>query len=79
MDAVYGGASPSMITVRYWFNEFIRGRTPVFDGEPPGRPADVVTEEIIQKVHDMILGDRRTKVRVVSEATGVSTGTAINR
>ena len=37
---------------------FKRGRS-VFDEERPGRPVDVVTEEIIEKVHDMILADRR--------------------
>lgn len=63
--AVYGDMSPSMTTVRYRFNEFKRGRTSVFDEERPGRPADVVTEEIIEKVHDVILADRRTKVREV--------------
>jgi len=78
LDAVYGDTSPSMTTVRYWFNEFKRGRTSVFDEERTGRPADVVTEEIIQKVCDMILADRRTKVREVAKAIGVSTGTAIN-
>jgi len=77
LDAIYGDPSPSVTTVRYWFNEFKRGRTSVFE-ELPGRPADVVTEEIIEKVHDMILADRRTKVREVAEAVGVSTGTAIN-
>ena len=40
--------------------------------------ADVVTEEIIEKVHDMILADRRTKVHEVTEAVGVSYGTAFN-
>jgi len=73
-----GDTSPSMATVRYWFNEFKRGRTFVFDEERPGRPADVITEEIIQKVHDMILADRRTNVREVAEAISVSTGTANN-
>lgn len=78
LDAVYGDPSPSMTTVRYWFNEFKRGRTSVFDEERPGRPADVVTEEIIEKVHDMILADRRTKVREVAKAVGVSYGTVFN-
>ena len=78
LDAVYGDPSPSMTTVRYWFNEFKRGHTSVFDVERPRRPADVVTEEIVEKVHDMILADRRTKVREVAEAVGVSYGTAIN-
>ncbi|KAG5322721.1 MOS1T transposase, partial [Pseudoatta argentina] len=68
LDAVYRNSSPSMTTVRYWFNEFKRGRSSVFDEERPGRPADVVTEEIVEKDHDMILADRRTKVHEVAEA-----------
>ncbi|KAG5345034.1 SETMR methyltransferase, partial [Acromyrmex heyeri] len=78
LDAVYGNSSLSMTTVRYWFNEFKRGRSSVFDEERPGRPADVVTEEIVEKIHDMILADRRTKVHEVAEAVGVSYGTAFN-
>ena len=50
LDAVYGNSSPSMTTVKYWFNEFKRGRSSVFDEEHPGRLADVVTE----KIHDMV-------------------------
>ncbi|KAG5308148.1 SETMR methyltransferase, partial [Acromyrmex insinuator] len=45
------GTLPSMTTVRYWFNEFKRDRSSVFDEERPGRPADVVIEEIVEKVH----------------------------
>ncbi|XP_018329299.1 uncharacterized protein LOC108739748 [Agrilus planipennis] len=78
LDAVYGNTSPSMTTVRYWFNEFKRERISVFDEERPELPVDVVTEETIEKVYDMILAHRRTKVREVAEAVGVSTGTAIN-
>ncbi|KAG5341710.1 SETMR methyltransferase, partial [Acromyrmex heyeri] len=78
LDAVNENSSPSMTTVRYWFNEFKRGRSSVFDEERPGRPADVVTEEIIEKVHDMILADRRTKVHEVTKAVGVSYGMAFN-
>ncbi|XP_018310413.1 putative uncharacterized protein FLJ37770, partial [Mycetomoellerius zeteki] len=78
LDAIYENPSPSMTTVRYWFNEFKRGRSSVFDEERPGHPADVVTEEIVEKVHDMILADRRTKVREVAEAIGVSYGMPFN-
>ncbi|KAG5346318.1 NB5R2 reductase, partial [Acromyrmex charruanus] len=31
LDTVYGNSSPSMTTVRYWSNEFKRGRSSVFD------------------------------------------------
>ncbi|KYQ52874.1 hypothetical protein ALC60_07952 [Trachymyrmex zeteki] len=78
LNAVYGNPSPSMTIVRYWFNEFKRGHSSVFDDERPGRPVDVITEEIIEKVHDMILADRRTKVREVTKAIGVSYGMAFN-
>ena len=47
LDAVYGDLSPSMSTVGYWFNEFKRDRTTVFDEERQSRPADEVTAEIV--------------------------------
>lgn len=78
LDAVYRDHTPSMTTVRYWFNEFKRGRTSIFDEQRPGRPTDVATDEIVGKVHDIIFADRRTKVREVAEAVRVSYGTAIN-
>jgi len=31
LDAVYGDSSPSIATIKNWFNEFQRGRTSVFD------------------------------------------------
>ena len=65
LDAVYKNSSSSMTTVRYWFNDFKRGRSSVFDEERPGCPADVVTGEIVKKVdHDMILADRQVNVVV---------------
>ena len=63
-----------MTTVKYWFNEFKRGHSSVFYKERPGRPADVVTEGIVEKVHDMILTDRRTKVHEIAEAVVVRNG-----
>ena len=78
LDAIYGDLSPSMTTVRYWFNEFKRGRISVFDKERLDCSADVVTAEIFKKVQDMILVDRRKRVREVAEAVGMSYGTVIN-
>jgi len=67
-----------MTPVRYCFNEFKHGRTSVIDEKKTGRPADVVIEKIVGKVHDMILADHRTKVCEVVEAVGVLYETAIN-
>ena len=66
-----------MKTARYWFNEFKRGRSSIFE-ERLGRLADVVTEKIIEKVDDIILADHRTKVHEVAEAIDVSYGTVFN-
>ena len=43
LHAVYMDHAPSMTTIRYWFNEFKRGRTSVFDEERPGRSIEVTT------------------------------------
>jgi len=41
LDAVYRDSSPSMATVKNWFNEFQRGFTSVFDEPRPGAPKTV--------------------------------------
>lgn len=72
LDAMYGGASPSLATIKRWFNEFKNGRTSVFDEDRPGRPNEVTTEKNIEKIHDMILADRRLKLREMAESCGLS-------
>lgn len=69
---VYKDLAPSMTTVRYWFAEFKRGRTSVFDEERPGRPIEVTTDEMVNKVHDIVLSDRRVKVREIVEMLNIS-------
>lgn len=64
-DPIYKNLSPSMTIIRYWFNEFIRGRTSVLVEERPGRLNEVTTEEIIEKIHDIVLSDRRVKLREI--------------
>ena len=59
-------------TVYNWLNEFKRGRTPTKDEHRSGRPMEVTTPEMIDKIHDMVLSDRRIKVREIVEATGIS-------
>ncbi|EZA55747.1 Histone-lysine N-methyltransferase SETMAR, partial [Ooceraea biroi] len=68
-----GDSCPSYETVRLWVNEFKRGRTSIEDAPRPGARKTAVTPEIIDKVHDMVLADRRVKVRKLTEAMGIST------
>lgn len=72
LDTVYGDSSPSMATVKNWFNEFQRGRTSVFDEPRPGAPKTATTDENVKKVLDLVLADRRLKVRELAECMGIS-------
>jgi len=47
--AVYKDNAPSMTTIRYWYNEFKRGRTSIFYEERPDRPIEVTTEDMVNK------------------------------
>ncbi|XP_070855320.1 protein GVQW3-like [Drosophila suzukii] len=72
LDAVYGDSSPSMTTVKNWFNEFQRGRSSVFDEPRPGAPKTVTTEDNVTKIHDLVLADRRLKIREIPKTVGMS-------
>ncbi|XP_043259031.1 uncharacterized protein LOC122401139 [Colletes gigas] len=61
-----------MATVKNWFNEFQRGRTSVFDDPRPGAPKTATTEDNVKKIHDLVLADRRLKVREIAETVGIS-------
>jgi len=53
-----------------WVNEFKRDRTFICDASRSRRPIEAATSEIIDKVHckDIVLTDRRVKVRELIEA-----------
>ena len=50
LHAVYNHHATSMTIISYWFNEFKRGRTFVFDEERPGRPIEVTTADMVKKI-----------------------------
>ena len=59
------------VTVYNWMNEFKCGRISIF-GTSKLRLLEIDT------VHDIVLTDRRVKVRELVEATGISYGTVIS-
>ena len=71
LDAVYGDASLSMATVKFWYNEFQRGRTSVFDDPRPGATKTTTTKENVTKIHDIGLSDRRLKVHKIAAIVGI--------
>jgi len=69
---VYGDSSPSFSTIKKWAAEFKRGRTSLEVDPREGRPKSATTPEITEQVHDMVLDDRRMKVREIAETIGIS-------
>ena len=48
------------------------------DAERSGRPIEVSTPENFEKIHDMVLADRRVKVREIVDAIGISYGSVVS-
>ena len=75
LDEVHSTSAPVFATVYNWVNEFKRGRTSTKDEHRSGHPVEVTTPEMIDRIHDMVLSDRRITVREIVKATGISRGT----
>jgi len=69
---VYGDSFPSFSTIKRWAAKFKRCCTSLEDDPCEGRPKSAATPEIIEQVHDMVLDDRRMKVREIAETIGIS-------
>ena len=54
--------------------EFRCGRISTSDAERPGRPKEMTSQKMIDKIHDIVLNDRRLKVREISETVNISVG-----
>jgi len=67
-----GDSSPSMATVKNWFNEFQCGRKSFFDESRPGAPKTATTEDNVTKIHYLVLADHRLKIRDIAETVGMS-------
>ncbi|GBP18735.1 Putative uncharacterized protein FLJ37770 [Eumeta japonica] len=73
LDKYYGDSVPSISMVKKWFTEFRCGRTSTSDAERSSSgPKEVITPEIVDKIHERILDDRRMKVRELAHAVGIS-------
>lgn len=74
MLKVYNDCSPTIRTVERWVAEFKRGRTSLEDDPREGRPKSASTPEIIAKIQDMVLENRRLTERDLVEALHISLG-----
>ena len=74
LDKYYGDSAPLISMVKKWFTEFRCGRTSTIDAERSGRQVEIAIPETIEKIPNMVLADRRLKVRETVEAIGISQG-----
>jgi histone-lysine N-methyltransferase SETMAR len=73
LDSTLGDSSPSNTTVKRWVAEFKIGRKSTNDEPRSGRPIEVTTAEMTEKVRKIVLTDRRVKVREIAETVSIST------
>jgi hypothetical protein len=59
-------------TIKQRAAKFKHGSTSLEVNPRDGRPVSATTPEIIEQVHDMVLDDRRIKVREIAETIGIS-------
>jgi hypothetical protein len=78
MVAVYGESAPSYYEVKFWSKQFKLGRESIEDDPHTGRPVEVTSEELCQKLESLILADRRMKVSRLAEETGISAGAVLD-
>ncbi|KAG5322090.1 SETMR methyltransferase, partial [Acromyrmex heyeri] len=62
LDNVHSTSASAFATVYNWMNEFKRDCTSTCDAPRSGCPIEDATPEIIDKVHDIVLTDRRVKL-----------------
>ena len=63
----YKESAPSHGMVHKWFTELCCCRISTRDAERPDRPKEMTSQNMIDKIHDTVLSDRRLKVRKISE------------
>jgi len=63
LTEILGEHAPSYATVKKWVAQFKRGDISTYDTPRPGRPKTVITPEIIDQIHELILEDRRISVK----------------
>ena len=74
MGETLGESAPAYSTVAKWHAEFQRGRLSCDDLHRCGRPATSVNEETVEKVNELVTGDRRLSVCYIATSVGISTG-----
>ena len=63
LNEVHGNSAPALKTIYFWINEFKRDRTCTEDEARSRRPIEIITLDIVEKIHGMIMQNCRMKMR----------------
>lgn len=67
------GDSPQFLTIICkWSNEFKSDNTSTKDAVRADRPKTATSEEIVEKVRQVVLADRRLRLIEIAKASGIS-------
>ena len=69
--ATLGNDARALLTVKKWAAEFKRGRESLEDDLSFGRPASRTSQEKIDRVHYMVMHDRRLTVNQIADAVAI--------
>nr|CAI5834752.1 unnamed protein product [Callosobruchus analis] len=72
LNGVYGQSSISYWVVKEWAKRFRMGQKFLEDDERPGRPVKVITEDKVALVEELVLSDRRLKVKEIAKMAKLS-------
>ena len=68
----FGDDVQGLPTVQKWAAEFNRGQKSLEDDPRSGRPATATTSKIIDRVHQIVMGDRFLTVSHMAKEVGIS-------
>lgn len=77
MKTVYGDRCPAKTMIYKWHGLFKNGRESIEDDPRPGRPIEVTSSDIVQKVEKLVLEDARLKKKQLAALVGVSDATIL--
>jgi [histone H3]-lysine36 N-dimethyltransferase SETMAR len=78
MVKVYSNDAPSYSMVKKWAALFKSGRVSLEDDPREGRPTEATTDEMCQKVEDLVMSNRRIRIIMIAKELGLSTGSVYN-
>ena len=72
MVSTLGDYAPALSTVKKWAVEFMRGRESLEDDPRSERPSTATTQEHIDRIHQMVMKDRRLTISHLANVISIS-------